>query len=683
MAELYLKNPTGSMITIDDLGLVIDSMQSITIDENDFDGYLTSNLIDALNDSTGLVLSTTDIGDPSGDYPKPIAIEKLTLKSQWRPKVGTFSNLPTVGNEDGDVRLVMDEGILYRWNETGAEWVQLTSTFSLSVEEYDGTPSGDEIQKLVFVQPEDDVYIDPTTNTAYIGPPDPPLSLDGQNLEITGTTFYTGRLSQSNLNYKASDGPGDSVNYITRDGTFEVSMPSFANFGNAGTVSAYINGNVVATVDLGENFNLADMDGSQNLNNYDNQGAGDSISNGVVTFAEGYLQVEEVSKFNNFKFFQGWKVRLYITDDSILRQGWNYVYFTHENLGDFGADQQSNSVDIFLDTDSGPNPSVTGINIIEELPVFKWLSGVKFYGQDSTWELDFTVNDAFDNVYHNSSAPVVINGWPGVGSKEISTTAPTVSGVQTPPDIGETMSVNNELITQPSNQNSKNAKLDVTPRDPYASYAPTSTPDLNIMIFSYGTASTDLKEYFRDEQYRLPEGDYNTIQSSITGLWDSTQSLVTYDGGNGLQVYDDKLVFPVEDFSDNLPNGNPDYSILAETSNRVYLRAFRSSSVSRASGTLRMTGITVNDLYNGNIEVYIKAPTQTGWLDLSKDFNFALFTGADNDGCWIDRDSQSNSDFKFTLGGFGTENSGEIIVVKIIYPNNTTSEITHLEIIDW
>lgn len=700
MAEYYLKNETGSTLTIDDLGIVIDDGQSTTIDENDFDGFLTPDLINSLNTldfsdpsfPDGLVLSTTDVGDSSGDFPRKIAIERLTLKSKWKPKVDTFANLPLIGNEQSDVRLVEDEGILYYWvGPPTSEWRQLTSTFSLSVGEYWSTVLGEYIEKLIFVQQEDDVFIDADNNTAYIGPPDAPQPLTGQSL-ILSQSQYTGRLSQSNLNYKSGDGPGDLVNYIinTDYSSLTITTPTgdYADYGDKGLVSININGNTVARIDLEVNFDEGLRDGVQNLSAYNTQGDGDPISSGVVGFTSGYsgqgeVELTAVEKYNNFKFFQRWAIEIRITDMTALRQGWNSIEVVHEDLTNYGGTQTSNTLDIFYDTDTGSDPSITGINIEENVAVNRWLSGVKYYDQGSTWQLDFSVVDGFDNVYHSSNAPVVVSDWPGMSDTPVEYTHSTVTGVSNPPDIGETMAVNDFNITQSSNQMSSNARADIAPRDPYGTYTVSQTPSNNYLIYSYPPASTPLKEYFRDENYRLLAGNYDTIPESITGQWDSTQSLDTYDDGNGLQLYMDDLVFPTIDFTNYFPSGNPDYSVLASETNKTYYRAFQDTSLTRSSGILRMTGITKQMLYNQQIKVWIKAPTQTGWLALHKDYNYATFTGVDEDGCWIDRDIQSNSDFRFTLDTTRTENSGYMIIVRVEYPDNTAPQISHMEITNW
>lgn len=700
MAEYYLKNQTTSPIEIHDLGLVIDAGQSITIDQNDFDGFLTSDLIDNLNTLSssdtnypdGLILSDTDIGDSSGDFTREIAIERLTLKSRWKPGVDTFANLPLVGNEESDIRLVRDEGVLYYWQgPPTSEWQQLTSTFSLTVGEYQSSVSGDYIENLIFVQQEDSVYIDGSNNTAYIGPPDKPRGLSGQNLDLD-QTLYTGRISQSNSNYKSGDGPGSSVDYIlspdTTTLTFRTPSGNRADYGDKGIVTLYHNGSEVVSIDLASNFNEDNRSSSQDLTDYNTQGDGDPISDGVAEFTGsfagmGNMAVTTVEQYNNFLYYQRWQVEVTVSDIDMLRQGYNSFYIEHSGLEDLGGTQQSNILEMFYDTDTGGDPAISGVLISEDDPSLKWLSGVSFYDEGSTWDLDFSVQNAFNNVYHDSEAPAVLSDWPGLSTTPVSIDEPVVGGVSDPPDLLETMSVNNYDIVQPSNQMSEDARITITPRDPYGSYNSEQTDSNNYLIYSYSSASTPLKEYFRDENYRLLNGDYDSIPGSITGEWDSTQSLETYDDGNGLQLYMDELVFPTIDFTTYMPSGNPDYSVLAGGVNKVYLRAFQDTSITRASGILRMTGISKQQLHNREIRVWIKVPTQTGWLDLTRDYNYATFTGADDDGCWINRDIQTNSDFNFTLDQFRTGDGGYMIIVKVQYPDSSAPVISHMEITNW
>lgn len=203
------------------------------------------------------------------------------------------------------------------------------------------------------------------------------------------------------------------------------------------------------------------------------------------------------------------------------------------------------------------------------------------------------------------------------------------------------------------------------------------------MVYSFGSYSTPLKEYFRDEDYRMLVGAYDTIPANIVAQWDSTQSLDTYDGGAGLEVFMDELIFPNEDFTNTLPSGNPNYAPLGVETDKYYFRAFKDTTLSRAQGTLRMTGITKQQMIDEDIKVWIKVPSQTGWLSLNTDYNYATFTGIDEDGCWMHRDVQTNSDFIFGLDKFRTEFGGYMIMVKVMIPSNSGVKITHMEIIDW
>jgi hypothetical protein len=76
----YLKNTSGSTVTVADIGVQLPNNQSIQIDHNAINGWLTNQLASALNAGT-LVLSITDIGDVGGDFTGAEAIRALTITS--------------------------------------------------------------------------------------------------------------------------------------------------------------------------------------------------------------------------------------------------------------------------------------------------------------------------------------------------------------------------------------------------------------------------------------------------------------------------------------------------------------------------------------------------------------------------------------------------------------------------
>jgi hypothetical protein len=75
-----------------------------------------------------------------------------------------------------------------------------------------------------------------------------------------------------------------------------------------------------------------------------------------------------------------------------------------------------------------------------------------------------------------------------------------------------------------------------------------------------------------------------------------------------------------------------------------------------------LTNTDVSAVGSGNVNVEIKLPTQTGWLDLGTDYVQATFTGADGDGC---KTAQSGDDWSWTAGSFSTADSGNMVIVRI------------------
>ena len=82
MANFYLKNTSGSTVTIPELGFILDSGTSIVVDKNAIDGWLSTSLETLLSNGT-LILSTTDIGDTGGDLTPQRAIDALSITTRY------------------------------------------------------------------------------------------------------------------------------------------------------------------------------------------------------------------------------------------------------------------------------------------------------------------------------------------------------------------------------------------------------------------------------------------------------------------------------------------------------------------------------------------------------------------------------------------------------------------------
>jgi hypothetical protein len=267
----------------------------------------------------------------------------------------------------------------------------------------------------------------------------------------------------------------------------------------------------------------------------------------------------------------------------------------------------------------------------------------------------------------------------------------SVSGVTDPPVIGETMTVANKLITIPnSNVRSIDSRATVIPRDPYGSYSSASSISEKRLVDAYLSTSTDIIEYFDDEDYRLPDNDgsaypnnYDSIPGSITGVW--TSSTVLSDGE--AQVYNGGLFFPEINFTSGyLPTQQVGTNYSTFSGDQVYLRAIYDFGNTHNAGSLELQGLVnadVGAVGTGAINVEIRLPgvlpTATEWLDLGSTFFSGSFTGSQGDGC---RTSQSGSTWGWTSGTFGTSNSGWMIIVRVTF-RNSSKNITRIRELGW
>ena len=197
---------------------------------------------------------------------------------------------------------------------------------------------------------------------------------------------------------------------------------------------------------------------------------------------------------------------------------------------------------------------------------------------------------------------------------------------------------------------------------PWKNSVPAVSPSESRLYNGYGNVSTTKNEYFLDENYRLPYDSYDTIPT-LTGHWNSATTLT--DGG--ALVYNQGVQYPNHNLTSTLPVGNPNYT--GFTGDQFYSRGFYDLAP-HSNVVLTLSGLTVathvSPVGTGDLNVEIKLPTQTGWLDGGTDYNAAIFTGADGDGCRV---STTGSNLSLTFGTFSTASSGGIVIVRITFRN--------------
>ncbi|MHA2065998.1 MAG: hypothetical protein ACXABY_16625, partial [Candidatus Thorarchaeota archaeon] len=411
----------------------------------------------------------TDVNAPS-----PTPGDVLTFNAGvWSPaavaaNLGDLLDVDTSGALDG-------QALIFRAGAWGPELTSVTVASDAPGGSNEQIAS--EVTEIRFISRsgvgEDHVATEVTPGIVYIGAgaPPPPLSL------ISGLpSMVVGRLSDDPAvltTYPPTLVAGDIYAAITQAAVYQFDTDP-AQFGSAslGTLILAVNGVDVATLDLGANFVELDRAAGQNIAaNYNNTGAGDPMVAGVVTFVGGTLSILSVAPPGpvSIDTFQQGVARIDLTS-AALQKGYNSVQLRHVTSGT----DTSNLLEWFYDTDpagGGTDPAISGQTVSEDTPVLKSLSGVDYYDTGSTFDLDFSGLRPFNNVYHQSDIPNIVDASdiadPVTG---INIADGSVSGVSAPPDIGETMAVTNFGLTVGAGVQQFQPNIDVTPRDPYGNY---------------------------------------------------------------------------------------------------------------------------------------------------------------------------------------------------------------------
>lgn len=248
------------------------------------------------------------------------------------------------------------------------------------------------------------------------------------------------------------------------------------------------------------------------------------------------------------------------------------------------------------------------------------------------------------------------------------------------PDINDTLEILGTTVTlDDAEQAQSNCRIAVTPLSVRGISTTVQSAAENRLVNTYTNVSTDTKEYFFDNQYRLPIDNYLTPPASPTGNWDADNLLPLVDGN--AQVFNGTLVWPSIDFTTGyLPAQQIGTDYSGFTGDQLYLRSFIPTNP-QTSGTIRIAGVTLANLTANDLTVEMKIPGITGWLSLNEIFDESLFSGVDGDGCRLSNDG---SDFSFTLGGFSVgPPTNTMLILRITLPDASSPAITYLETLNW
>jgi len=513
--------------------------------------------------------------------------------------------------------------------------------------------------------------------------PDTPLSLQGIPLDMTGEPLYDGYASDKLYqNYKLAAGEDIDATYtggkIVLDDTF-ILVNRTVDDPESGGDDTFFPG------DEGTLYSIITADQLEQ-----EQGAIDLVTATIGT-SNGSLTIN--AKNDGYNGFPGWvRGGGVINVNGRLGTGYNKIVMRH-NPGT--GNEDSEEYEIFYDTSSTVQ-GMTGTMIITELsPVYREFSGIRSYTLAATFTLEFTGQHNFKDTYVDDAFSWTNDLWSSIStaSTTINLHDPawdgTISDIPHVDDIPVLGTYNDYSFTiDNANVRELNARMTLVFSKPGRTDTTEQESNSYRLVDTYSDSSTVLDEPFDDENYRLPDNDgsaypdnYDVSPVSVTGNFTSTDDLTD---GHAV-VFHGSLYHPTKpgsfagDFSLHLPIG-PDYS--GFTSDAVYLRAFVDSGNAHSNGTIQLEGLTIADiapLGTGNVNVEIKLPTETGWLDMGSSFDEHDFVGADGDGC---RTSQSSDTWSFTFGTFSTVDSDYMIIVRVTI-RNSDSVITRMRITSW
>ena len=109
------------------------------------------------------------------------------------------------------------------------------------------------------------------------------------------------------------------------------------------------------------------------------------------------------------------------------------------------------------------------------------------------------------------------------------------------------------------------------------------------------------------------------------------------------------------------------------------------SSVSKTSVALQLDGVTagIGALGTSDINVEIKLPSQTGWLDAAKAYSPGVGVSADGSGCLNGAITYgANATINITFGGKATYDSSNRMYVRITL-RNSNRVINKITCVGW
>lgn len=367
---------------------------------------------------------------------------------------------------------------------------------------------------------------------------------------------------------------------------------------------------------------------------------------------------------------------------SDLVDGYNHVVVEHEV--DALTFRTLGRYDVVLDADT--TATVISASVLNNLVMTgsKKISGIDYH-TGGTADYDVIIDNLYRNTYDGGADALTYQGT--------NCTAPQESLPVGVGDEAKQIVIIDKLVTIITNGIrllDGSIDIQITAKRTVQAVVQSGLQAIaNILLDNVVDGSTDGSEDFNTETYRMPSNfNFDAFGTFTIGLWDGEQSI---DDGvigyiDGLLISDGELKYPVaatpNDFRTSvILNGSiwndggtkgsaRDYSALI--GDRVYYRWFKQISPTTGNFVVNIDGsggtfVPIGTALTGdNIHVEMRAPTQTGWMDIYDDFVTGQFgdgDGARNSGAGTGRDFGVN--WGLTIGTKNTAFTGGYMVLRI------------------
>jgi len=534
--------------------------------------------------------------------------------------------------------------------------------------------------------------------------------------QLDGTLGAAGKLSfGSNLTKSGYTNVGNVVNSATNaNDLFNVSGTRLGLFNKTQSITGTLNNQVLANqnsypidswgngkANLGElkieiNGSIQNSTGEIiDLTDLTAKTAGNG-NNLFFTISQA-LPGENVNNIPDHRYY--YRTGTFTVPVSKQRDGWNYVRVIHN---DGTTDHTANYIEWVNSVSnqiSFTTPSINSASFLPDSSAANYLSGIQYF-VDTKATITFTASNVYKHVYSDSNNAItfptktnanitaievsgsgVVNGSVNASSRSL----PNLdTGVSSAYDNSITINAGFDFqgFTKSLPGSLQTAAISCRVLHPITANSTTSssftTP--SPLMYNVSNSSTNILEDFSSEDYRLKNGTYNNQSDVSSGTWDSTQSLVgsNTEHNDGLQVYDDKLISPSNNFNNTSsmigPQNNPNYTTATGSSgiaSRTFYRYFQNTENSSiASFQIKMKGSGTNivssstgSLSSSNIFVSIKLPNtsnsqSTGFLDLAEAYDETQNINQDGSGCLQGSLTSSLN----TSGVYNTINIGGVFV---------------------